>query len=483
MSALDSARWTRRGWAKLAGSAGLYGAASPLAEAESDGRRFPEDFLWGCATSAYQIEGAVAEDGRKPSVWDTYSHTPGKIEDGSNGDVADDHYHLYKRDIQLLRSLGVRCYRFSVAWPRVFPDGTGAPNEKGIAFYQRVTDELLANGIQPFVTLFHWDLPQALEDRFGGWRSQETSKAFADYSALVAKRLGDRVNHFFTVNEFLCYTDQGYGAGIKAPGLRLPPAQVNQVRHNAVYGHGLAVQAIRAAAPKGTKVGLAENSTICVPVIEAKQHIDAARKAMREMNAPFLTAILEGKYLDSYLSAEKANAPRFTAEQMRAIASPLDFVGINVYAPAYVRAAGNASGFEMAQPPRSYPHMASPWLAIGPEAAYWAPRHVADIWGVKEIYITENGCSSDDKPAADGRVYDTDRVMFLRNYMSQMQRAVADGAPLRGYFLWSLMDNFEWSDGYGKRFGIHYVDFKTRTRTPKLSADFYRATIERKTVA
>ena len=484
MSKLDPPGLTRRGWAKLASSAGLFATASPLGAADAaQARRFRDDFLWGCATSSYQIEGAVAEDGRKPSIWDTYSHARGNIADGSNGDVADDHYHRYKNDIQLLKSLGVRCYRFSFAWPRVFPDGTGSPNEKGIAFYQRVTDELLANGIQPFVTLFHWDLPQALEDKYGGWRSLETSKAFADYSAFVAKRLGDRVNHFFTINEFSCYTDQGYGWGIKAPGLKLPPAQVNQVRHNAVYAHGLAVQAIRAAAPKGIKVGLAENSTICVPVIETKEHIDAAKKAMREVNAQFLTAILEGKYTDSYLKSAGANAPHFTPEQMRAIGSPVDFVGLNVYAPFYVRTAANAAGFAEAPPPQSYPHMASPWLAIGPESAYWAPRHVSEIWGVKEIYITENGCSSDDKPAADGNIYDTDRVMFLRNYLTQVQRAVSEGIPLRGYFLWSLLDNFEWSDGYSKRFGIHYVDFKTQKRTPKLSAEFYRTTIERKTVS
>jgi beta-glucosidase len=294
---------------------------------------FPDGFEWGCASSAYQIEGAVAEDGRKPSVWDTFAHTPGRIKNGDSGDIADDFYHLYKQDVQLLKELGAKAYRYSIAWPRVLPDGTGQVNEKGMAFYERLTDALLANGIEPFVTLFHWDLPQAIQDRNGGWESRETSKAFADYAALVARRLSDRVHHFFTINEFTCFTDEGYASGISGPGLKLPPDRVNRVRHNALLAHGLAVQAIRAAVRPGTKVGLAEDPTICVPVIETQPHIEAARKAMRQLNAPFLTAALEGRYMDSYLSAEGANAPRHTPEEMAIIGSPLDFVGLNVYVP------------------------------------------------------------------------------------------------------------------------------------------------------
>lgn len=469
---------SRRDFGRVGAAAALAAggaSTSSAAGAPPDGYyRFPAGFLWGTATSAYQIEGAAAEDGRKPSVWDTFSHTPGKTADGGTGDVAVDDYHRYKEDIGLLQALGVKAYRFSVAWPRVFPAGSGAPNEKGIAFYERVVDDLLAAGIQPFVTLFHWDLPQALEDRVGGWQSPETSKAFADYAGFVARRLSDRVHRFFTINEFSCFTDQGYGSGEKAPGKRLSAAQVNQVRHHALLGHGMGVQAIRAAGRPDVKVGIAENARIAVPVIESPEHMDAARKAMRELNAPFLTAVLEGKYPDSYLSAEGRNAPRFTAEEMRTIAAPLDFVGINVYQPTYVRAAEGPGGFAEAPPPASYPRMASPWLYIAPETAYWAVRLVADIWGVKEIYITENGCSSDDRPAPDGHIYDTDRTMFLRNYLSQAHRATAEGWPLRGYFCWSLMDNFEWADGYGKRFGLYYVDFKTQKRTPKLSADYYR---------
>jgi beta-glucosidase len=473
---------TRRELGKIATALAAADSAGTAAMQDGGARdyyRFPASFLWGCATAAYQIEGAAAQDGRKPSVWDTWSHTPGKTANGDTGDVACDHYHRYKQDIQLLKSLGAKAYRFSVAWPRVVPDGSGPANEKGLAFYDRLVDELLANGIQPFATLYHWDLPQALEDRHGGWESSETSKAFSEYAGLVAGRLSDRVRHFFTVNEFVCFTDQGYGSGIKAPGRKLPESAVNQVRHHAVLGHGLAVQSIRAAAKTGTKVGLAENARICVPVIESALHVAAASKAMRALNAPFLTAILEGKYLDAYLSAAGRNAPRFTADEMRAIASPLDFVGLNIYTPAYIRAADSAAGFAELPQPASYPRMASEWLTIGPEIAYWAPRHLGEIWGMKDVYITENGSSSTDRLTADGHVYDTDRLMYLRNHLVNAHRATAESWPLRGYFLWSLMDNFEWADGYTKRFGIYYVDFKTQKRTPKLTAQYYREAIAR----
>src|SRR5579872_606651 len=441
--------------------------------------RFPENFMWGCATASYQIEGAVHEDGRKPSVWDTFSHTPGKTYHGETGDVADDSYHLYKEDVRLLKSLGVKCYRLSIAWPRVFPDGTGQPNPKGLDYYNRVVDELLANGIAPFVTLFHWDLPQALP---GGWQSRDTSKAFGDYAGYVAKNLSDRVNHFFTTNELVCFTDLGYKKGQFAPGLKLPDKDVNQIRHHGVLAHGMGVQAIRANAKSGTQVGLAENATVYAPVIEDDEQIEAAHKATREGNAPFLTAIMEGKYTDGYLKREGANAPKVEAGDMKIIGSPLDFVGLNAYTPEYVRADSSPEGYVVEKRPDSYPHMASGWLFIGPEVTYWAVRNVSDLWKPKAMYITENGCSSDDVLTADGRIEDTDRVMYLRNHLTQLHRAAAEGYPIKGYFLWSLMDNFEWADGYSKRFGIHYVDFKTQKRTPKLSAEWYREVIGKNAV-
>src|SRR3954447_5292511 len=483
-------RISRRNFARVAGAAALGVAAAPSSASTSPGQRegaarsgpgerrtFPDGFLWGTATASYQIEGAANEDGRAPSIWDAFSHTPGKVANNATGDVASDHYHRYKEDVQLMKALGVKTYRFSIAWCRVFPQGGGQPNPKGLDFYNRLIDELIANGIEPFATLYHWDLPQVLQERVGGWESPDTSKVFADYAGYVAQRITDRVKHIFTINEFGAFIELGYGIGIHAPGLKLPPARFLQTRHYAVLGHGLAVRAIRASAKPGTKVGLAENMTVCAPVIETTEHIDAAVRATRELNAAYMTVIQEGRYTDAYLASAGADAPKFTPEDLKIISSPLDFVGINIYAPVYVRADASAAGFAPVPHPASAPHMASPWLFVGPEALYWGPRHVSSIWKATEIYITENGCSSSDVPAADGKVYDTDRVMYLRNYLGHLQRATSEGVPVRGYFLWSLMDNFEWADGYTNRFGLHYVDYTTQKRTPKLSADFYRQVV------
>jgi beta-glucosidase len=441
--------------------------------------QFPANFVWGCSTAAYQIEGAVNEDGRKPSVWDTFSHTPGKTFEGQTGDVADDSYHRYKEDIKLLKNLGVGGYRFSIAWSRVFPDGTGQPNPKGIAYYDRVVDELLKNNIAPYITLFHWDLPQALP---GGWQSRDTAKAFADYAAYVSGKLSDRVSHFFTINEFECFTDLGYKIGKFAPGLKLPDAQVNQIRHHAVLAHGMAVQAIRTNAKPGTQIGLAEDATVFAPVIEEREDIEAAQHATREENAKFLTALMEGKYTDRYLEEAGANAPKVEPGDMKIIGSPLDFVGLNIYRPEYVSADSSPKGYKIEPRPTSFPRMASDWLYVGPEVMYWGVRNVSDLWKPRALYITENGCSAADELTSDGRIEDTDRVMYLRNHLTHLQRAASEGYPIKGYFLWSLLDNFEWADGYSKRFGLHYVDYNTQARTPKLSAAWYREVIARNAV-
>lgn len=452
---------------------------------------FPEGFRWGLATSSYQIEGAVNEDGRGPSIWDTYSHTPGNIENDDNGDVANDHYHRYKEDVALMKDLGAQAYRFSIAWPRIFPEGTGTPNPKGIDFYNRLVDELLAAGIEPFATLYHWDLPQALQDTYGGWRARETAEAFGEYAGYVAEQLSDRVTNFITINEFHTFVDIGYrgvdvpvgGRSVHlsmAPGLRLEPAELNQVRHHAVLGHGLAVEAIRARGRSGTKIGPAENLDVAVPVIDAPEYVDAAESATRELNAAFLTVMLEGAYTDAYLQACGDAAPRYTDDELRTISSPIDFVGINVYRPAeYVAPSGDAPGYRFIPINASHPRMLSSWHLLGPEALYWAPRYVQSLWGPKEIYVTENGCGAADVIADDGNVYDSDRVMFLRNNLTHLHRAIAEGAPVKGYFLWSAMDNFEWNAGYGVRFGIVYVDFETQARIPKLSAEWFKAAAAR----
>jgi beta-glucosidase len=481
------ARFSRRQFTRLAGLSALTMAATPLrAQQGADPHppaRFPDGFLWGTATSSYQIEGAVDEDGRGRSIWDTFAHTPGKIADRSNADRANDHYHRYKEDVGLIKQLGVKAYRFSIAWPRVFPEGTGAPNPKGLDFYNRLVDELLANGIEPFATLYHWDLPQPLQDRVGGWQSSETSKAFADYAGYVAERLTDRVKSIFTVNEAGRFVNFGYGWGIDAPGLKLTPAELNQVRHHVALGHGLAVQAIRARGRAGVRVGPAENIAACLPAIDTPENIRAAEIATRELNAGFLGVILEGKYTDGFLEYAGKDAPKFTADELKIIGAPIDFVGLNIYAPQfYVVAKDRAPGFDVLPFPASFPHMNSEWLRLGPETAYWVPRLAAKVWDIKTIYISENGTSSEDKVAADGSVYDLDRIMYLRNYLTQLQRATAEGVPVRGYFLWSLMDNFEWIFGFEKRFGLYHVDFDTLARIPKLSAAFYRDVVARNAI-
>ncbi|WP_188445954.1 GH1 family beta-glucosidase [Sphingomonas psychrolutea] len=439
---------------------------------------FPDGFVWGCATASYQIEGAVKEDGRGETNWDVFSHTPGCVANGDTGDTACDSYHRYGEDIALLKQLGVKAYRLSIAWSRIFPEGRGTPNAKGVDYYNRVIDALLAAGITPYVTTFHWDLPQALP---GGWQSRDTALAFADYAGFIAGKLSDRVTHFITVNELRCFTDLGHQDGKHAPGLRLDARSVNQVRHHGVLAHGLGVQAIRAHARSGTQIGIADNSNFYVPVIETPEHIAAAKVAVREENAMFLTAIMEGRYTERYLTSIGADAPKIASGDMAAIGSPLDFVALNVYAPNYVKASASPAGYEVLPHLKSSPRMASPWLYVGPEVAYWAVRTVSELWKPKALYISENGTSADD-PVVNGHVDDADRIMYLRNYLTEFQRATEEGYPLKGYFLWSLMDNFEWADGYTLRFGLHHVDFVTQKRTPKLSAAWYRELIRRNTL-
>ena len=479
-------RLSRRSFGKLvsgvAGAAALPGrlfastdeqraaaatASSPLS--------FPQGFLWGSATASYQVEGAFDQDGRGASIWDTFSHTAGKTHNGDTGDIATDSYHRYAEDIALMKDLGLKTCRFSVAWSRIYPNGAGSVNQKGIDHYRRFCEALHTAGIEPFCTLYHWDLPQTLQDK-GGWQNHDTAKLFADYAGYTAGKLSDLCSHFMTMNEISTFVDLGYGNGIHAPGSKLSRGELAQVRHHAVLGHGLSVGAIRASAPRA-KVGAAENLQAIVPVYDAPEQVAAARKAMVEQNAGYLTVMRTGKYTDHYLKTLGADAPKFTPDELKAIGAPLDFQGLNIYTATYARAVNNELGFDVVGNPGSYPHMESPWLTIGPDALYWAPKLVHEVFGVNELYITENGCSSSDVVAGDGHIYDTDRVMYLRNYLTHLQRAVREGVPVKGYFLWSLLDNYEWADGYDKRFGITYVDFKTQKRTPKLSSDFYKNVI------
>jgi beta-glucosidase len=484
LSPLDRRAFTRL----AASSAGLFAlgrraeGAEPRAQAQVAPGTFPRGFLWGTATASYQIEGATKEDGRGVSIWDTFSHTPGKTHNGDTGDIADDSYHRYPEDIALMRELGLKACRFSIAWPRIFPQGTGAPNKKGMDHYRRFAEALRRAGIEPFCTLYHWDLPQPLQDQ-GGWQNRDTAQAFADYAGYVTGQLSDLVSHFLTMNEISTFIDLGYGSGEHAPGLKLAPGALALARHHAVLGHGLAVRAIRAAARPGTRIGSAENVQPATPVFDSPEHVAAARRAMIEENAAYLTVMRLGRYTDSYLNGLGAAAPIFTSDELKIISSPLDFQGLNIYTPCWVRAADTPLGYAVVPDPQSYPHMANDWLTIGPEAMYWVPKLANEAFDLREIYITENGASSTDTIAPDGNIYDTDRTMYLRNYLNHLQRAVADGMPIRGYFLWSLLDNYEWRDGYDKRFGITYVDFKTLKRTPKLSSRFYQNVVRRNSLA
>jgi len=445
---------------------------------------FPTGFLWGAATAAYQVEGAARADGRGPSVWDEFCRRPGAIAMDHHGDRSTDHYHRYRDDVRLMRDLGLQAYRFSISWSRVLPDGAGAVNARGLDFYERLVDELLAAGIEPWATLFHWDLPQALETRYGGWESKDCARAFADYAGVIADRLGNRLRGIFTMNEFVCFLDKGYGFDpeLFAPGKQTSRRVLNQARHHALYAHGLAVHAIRAAAPR-VSVGLAENTPGCMPVTESTADVDAARRAMRELGGMYLTPIMEGAYHPAYLAEQGADAPVFTDDEMRAIGAPLDFVGLNLYAPTYVRHAPEApNGWAHLPCDDAYPRIGMPWLALGPSIAYWAPRFVAELWKTKAVYITENGCANPDRPDAQGEIRDSVRMMFLQQHLIAAHRATAEGYPLTGYFHWSLLDNFEWAFGYTRRFGLCYVNFETLERTPKLSAKFYRDIIRRNAV-
>jgi beta-glucosidase len=463
--------------------AGAQATAAPSAPAPA----FPPGFLWGVATAAYQIEGAPDADGKGPSIWDVYAHMPGKMRNGDTGDVACDHYRRWREDVALIRDLGAGAYRFSIAWPRLFPEGTGPLNPAGLAFYDRLVDALLEAGIKPFPTLYHWDLPQALQAR-GGWQARATAEAFAHYAATVARHLGDRVEGFFTLNELANFVDMGHcgttlsvqGRTVEielAPGLKLPPGELAQVAHHAVLAHGLAVQAMRAAAPRPVAIGPADMLFAGIPAIEAPEHVAAARSATRSFNWRFLDVMLTGRYADAYLEACGAHAPRFTDEELRAIASPNDFVGINLYiARCYVLADGAAPGGWRAVPlAGSHPRMGSPWHSLTPELLYWGPRLLHEIWDVPAIYVTENGCAAEDAMTPQGEVLDTDRLMYLRAAMASLQRACAEGVPVKGCFIWSLMDNLEWTAGFGTRFGLVHVDFATQRRTPKLSAGWFRA--------
>ncbi|WP_419996335.1 GH1 family beta-glucosidase [Streptomyces boninensis] len=430
----------------------------------------PHDFVWGAATAAYQIEGAVAEDGRSPSIWDTYSHTPGKVAGGDTGDVACDHYHRWPEDIALLRELGVDAYRFSIAWPRVVPGGDGAVNEKGLAFYDRLTDALLEAGITPYPTLYHWDLPQVLQDR-GGWPERETAEHFAAYAAVVADRLGDRITHWTTLNEPLCSAWIGHLDGAMAPGLTDLKAAVRASYHLHL-GHGLAVQALRAAVP-GARIGLVNNLTHCEPASGSDADVAAAWRSDGHTNRWWMDPIHGRGYPADMRELYGVELPERPGD-LATIAAPLDWLGLNYYFRNVV--AADPSGpvpyaRQIALPPEAR-RTAMGW-EVHADGLRKTLRRLTKDYGPRRVYVTENGSAYPDTVTPDGRVHDPERVRYLDEHLAACAAAVAEGVPLAGYFAWSLLDNFEWAYGYDKRFGLVHVDYETQRRTVKDSGRRY----------
>ncbi|NBE85014.1 GH1 family beta-glucosidase [Micromonospora rubida] len=455
---------------------------------------FPPGFLWGAATAAYQIEGAATEGGRAPSIWDTFSHTQGRTVAGHTGDVACDHYHRMPDDVRLMADLGLKSYRFSVSWPRVQPGGSGAANPEGLDFYRRLVDELLGHGIEPWLTLYHWDLPQPLEDA-GGWPARDTAARFADYTGLVADALGDRVRYWTTLNEPWCSAFLGYGSGAHAPG-RTDGADAVRAGHHLMLGHGLAVQALRAARPDA-QLGITVNLYPVDPASAAPADVEAARRIDGLANRFFLDPVLRGAYPDD-LRADLAAVTDFGHVRdgdLETISTPLDLVGINYYSRHVVAAPVEG------EPPQDYWRASTCWP--GSEDVRFVTRGVPvtdmdweiDAPGLLEtlervhreytdlpLYVTENGSAFVDA-VVDGRVDDADRLAYFDSHLRAAHAAIAAGVPLRGYFAWSLLDNFEWSWGYTKRFGMVYVDYDSQTRIPKSSARWYAEVIRRNGLA
>lgn len=447
---------------------------------------FPKGFFFGTATASYQVEGAHDEDGRTPSIWDTLCRLPGRVAGGDTGDVACDHYHRYREDVALMRDLGVDSYRFSVAWPRVQPHGTGPANAKGLDFYERLVDELLAAGITPAATLYHWDLPQELEDR-GGWRVRDTAERFAEYAGFVAERLGDRVGRWFTLNEPFCSAFVGYAAGIHAPAAKEGRGAL-AAAHHLLVGHGLAVRTLREAG--ATQVGIALNPERLLPATDSAADLAALRRAETLHNEVWLAPLLAGRYPEDEAETwgDMADGSYRGDGDLDIISAPLDFLGVNYYRPMTVAnapyrdadpATRTATDIRVAEIMRDDVRRTMMGWPVVPES-------FADLLidlkrrypNLPPLVITENGSAEDDTVAEDGQVHDNDRIEYLSSHLAALAAAMRAGVDVRGYYVWSLMDNFEWNSGYTKRFGLVRVDYDTLERLPKDSYRWYQGLIE-----
>ena len=444
---------------------------------------FPKDFSWGAASASYQIEGGAKEGGKGPSIWDVFSHTPGKIADGCNGDIACDAYHRFEEDLDILKELGIPNYRFSISWPRILPEGRGDVSEEGLAYYDRVIDGCLARGIDPWITLYHWDLPQALEDE-GGWLNPRTADDFRAYADLVARHFGKRVSHYITLNEPQISIGLGYCMGTHAPGLKLEPEDQFACWHHMMLAHGMAVSAIRNAAPHA-KIGVASCGTVAfikgypkeTPqklaefVFTAHEDEDGSPHYFYGMHW-FLDPAVKGTYPEDQDSPWYEYAMRVSREDLDTICQPLDFIGLNIYNGIEL---DPDHGYEPLPRYAGYPRTAFGW-PVTPKTLYWGPRLIYERYSLP-IVITENGQSCDDRIFLDGKVHDPDRSDFIERYLTELAHAADDGIPVRGYFHWALTDNFEWASGYNERFGLVYIDYPTGERIIKDSARFYAGLI------
>ena len=445
---------------------------------------FAKDFVWGAATSSYQIEGTGRDFGKGQNIWDVFTKEPGRVYEGHTGDIACDHYHRFREDVAYMKELGLKGYRFSIDWSRVLPEGTGKVNEKGIDFYNALIDELLEQGIEPYITLYHWELPYEIYKR-GGWMNPEIVEWFGQYARLVAERFSDRVKYFFTLNEPQSFVGLGFLQGCHAPGVKAPLRDTFEMAHNALKAHGRAVQMLRAYGKQNVQIGYAPTSGMCYPEKETPKDIEAARKALFALpddlsnwtwNVSWWSdPVILGKYPEEGMKKYEKYLPVITDEDMKLISQPIDFYGQNIYNGRCIRM-GTDGRPEEVRRPAGFPKTATNW-PVTPEALYWGPKFLYERYR-KPIYITENGMACHDTVSQDGKVHDPNRIDFLARYLKNLKRA-AEEIDIRGYFQWSLMDNFEWDKGYAERFGIIYVDFETQERIWKDSAYWYRDLIRR----
>lgn len=441
---------------------------------------FPPRFVWGAATASYQIEGGWNEDGRGESIWDRFTRTPGKIIDNSTGDVACDHYHRWREDIALMKELGLQAYRFSIAWPRILPEGRGRINEAGLDFYDRLVDGLLNAGITPWATLYHWDLPQILEDQ-GGWPNRATAEAFAELADAVSRRIGDRVKHWITINEPWCAAFLGYHSGVHAPG-RTSLRDAVHASHTLLLAHGLSVPVLRQNSP-GAQIGITLNMTHVYPATESAEDQAAGLRLDGFINRWWLDPLYGRGYPQDMLALYNADLPIISADDLAAIAAPTDFLGVNFYSPSLIQHRADGSLLQLGDAhPADSEYTGMDWL-IYPQGLRDLLLRLGRDYPVGGLYITENGASYPDSvtESTDGgpRVADPQRTSYYQRHIAAAHEAIAGGAPLKGYFAWSLMDNFEWSYGYAKRFGLIYVDYTTQRRILKDSGHWYRDLLQR----